>query len=177
MALTERLRVAMERKRRAAALPAYLERLRVETGVALTQADLLDDQARDALREERRPGEAARAERRTIGLSAGEADQLTAWLRRHVADSVVLVGFGQDAPALARIPLHEVLVLATRATPQWGDLFVASETGDSDLFMDLLLPGDYGNRHPEGSCELVLRGPLFDGVELPERFTAAPYSA
>lgn len=175
MALSERLRVAMERRARATALPAYLERVRSELGITLERDDLLTDDARDALRGARldaqRQAMAQESERRTEGLSAEDAEGLAARLSTLLADQIVIVGFGQNVPALARIPLHTILMVATRAARQWGDLFVTTEDGTSTLLVDLLLPGDYGNRHPEGSYELVLRGPLFDGVDLPDLYT------
>lgn len=178
MAMTERLRVAMERKRRATALSAYLERLRGELGIALDEADLLSDDARDALREARleahREDRAHGSERRTEGLSAEASDRFAERLAALVADTPVIVGFGQDVPALARIPLHTLLRGATRGARQWGDLFATTEDGASTLSVDLLLPGDFDNRHPEGSYEYSLRGPLFDGVDLPELYTLPP---
>lgn len=164
---SERLRRALEAKRRAAALPGYLERLRVETGLDLDPSDLLSDEARHE-REDRRQDADSSRERRSAGLSMAEATSLAERLRAALPDQIVLVGFGQRVPALARVSLHTLLGLAPRAALQWGDLFAATEDGSSALFLDLLMPGDLGNRHPEGSIEFSVRGPMFDALDLPE---------
>lgn len=181
MALSERLREAQARRRRAEERPGYLRRVQECTGRALREDELLSDDEVSALVERHRALTAKAklegSERRTLGLSAQEAQDLADHLCQAIGDRVMVVGCAGPCPVHARIPLHEVLGALPRYMAISGFVGLTTDDGGSNLAIDLLLPGDYGNRHPEGSCELVLRGPLFDGVELPERFTAAPYSA
>ncbi|MBK6580191.1 MAG: hypothetical protein IPG17_29285 [Sandaracinaceae bacterium] len=178
MALSPRLRDAFERQRRASALPGYLEGVRAATGLVLTGADLLDDEARETLVERTRAASgqamASGTERRTAGLSADEARHLARRIAAQIPDVPVLVGFGSDVPALARLSLHAVLDRLDRAVSVGGFVGITAEDGRSRLAVDRLDPGDYGNQHPEGSYEFIVYGPLFERLDLPDLVTFPP---
>ncbi len=174
MALSEKLRQAQERVRRARELPAFLARVRTVTGMGVTEAALLDERRRAELAERATESQtravAQGTERRTLGLSRSEAEDFARRLGTLLADRQMIVGFGATPPALVPAELWAVLEALPAFVEVAGWFSAYTEDGASSLSVDLLMPGDYGNRHPQGSYEIVLRGPLFDGVDLPELY-------
>lgn len=174
MALSEKLRQAQERVRRARELPAFLARVRAVTGLEVTEADLLDEPGRAELAaratESQTRAVAQETKRRTLGLSRSEAEDFARRLSALLADRPMIVGFGATPPALVPAELRAVLEAFPAFVEVAGWFSAYTEDGASSLSADLLMPGDFGNRHPEGSYEIVVRGPLFDGVDLPELY-------
>lgn len=169
MTVTDRRRVAQVRSKRAQTMGTFLTRLMNTASYAASSDDLLDvEQSEDLAKRIVVGREEARqsgSHRRSPPLSRDGVQSLGLALRTQVPNLPLRIYFENHIHMGAlSLELHTLLGNA----PAFADVgmlaFGPTNDAASGIAIDFLPPGDWEAKHPEGSYELSVWGPVFATV-------------